>query len=67
MLGIHVVNVRSGCNYSSAGYHATVVVEVPMTMFLGQVERTGPAGMKAPVQNVVGRTAVLVAAVDSAH
>ncbi len=67
MLGIHVVNVRSDYSCSNADYHATVVVEVPMTMFLGQVERTGPADMKAPARNVADKTAAPVAAVDPVH
>ena len=67
MLGSLASNAQFGCSYSSADYPATVEAEVQMTMFLGRGERTGPAGMKTPAQNVVGKTAALVAAVDSVH
>ena len=66
MLGTPVVNVRSGCSCSIADYHATAVVEVQMTMFLGRVEWTVLAGTEAPAQNVGGRTATAAVTVDSA-
>ena len=65
MPGTHVANVWSGYSYSNDDYHAIGVAGVQMTMFLGRLERTGPADMKAPARNVVDKIAALVAAVDS--